>query len=65
MFSTPFTPQKNDNPEVNELSVVNREVILEQVAYKGSFVICLRIVHLFTESFVSVFFLIICRLVSY
>ena len=56
---------KNDNPEVNEPNVVNREVILEQVADKGLFVICIRIVHLFTESFVSVFYLIICRLVNY
>ena len=50
---------------LNEPNVVNREVILEQVAYKGSFVICIRIVDLFTESFVSVFYLIICRLVNY
>ena len=56
---------KNDNPEVNEPNVVNREVILEQVADKGLFVICIRSVHLFTESFVSVFYLIIRRLVNY
>ena len=40
---------------MNEPNVVNREVILEQVADKGLFVICIRSVHLFTESFVSVF----------
>ena len=44
-------------------NVVNREVILEQVADKGLFVICIRSVHLFTESFVSVFYLVIRRLV--
>ena len=44
---------------MNEPNVVNREVILEQVADKGLFVICIRSVHLFTESFVSVFYLII------
>ena len=57
--------KNNDNPEVNEPNVVNREVILEQVADKGLFVICIRSVHLFTESFVSVFYLIIRRLVNY
>ena len=46
-------------------NLVNREVILEQVAYKGLFVICIRSVHLFTESFLSVFYLIIRRLVNY
>ena len=44
---------------MNELNVVNREVILEQVADKGLFLICIRRVHLFTESFVSVFYIII------
>ena len=44
---------------MNEPNVVDREVILEQVADKGLFVICIRSVHLFTESFVSVFYLII------
>ena len=44
---------------MNEQNVVNREVILEQVADKGLFVICIRSVHLFTESFVSVFYIII------
>ena len=38
---------------MNEPNVVNREEILEQVADKGLFVICIRSVHLFTESFVS------------
>ena len=56
---------KNDNPEVNEPNAVNREVILEQVADKGLFVICMRSVHLFTESFVSVSYLIVRRLVNY
>ena len=60
-----FASGKNDNPEVNEPSVANREVILEQVADKGLLVICIRSVHLFTESFVSVFYLIIRRLVNY
>ena len=45
--------------EVNEPNVVNREVLLKQVDDKGLFVICIRSVHLFTESFVSVFYLII------
>ena len=51
---------------MNEPNVVNREVILEQVADKGLFVICISSVHLFySESFVSVFYLIIRRLVNY
>ena len=33
--------------------------MLEQVADKGLFEICIRSVHLFTESFVSVFYIII------
>ena len=41
---------KNDSPEVNEPNVVNREVILEQVADKGLFVICIRSLHLFILS---------------
>ena len=52
-------------PEVNEPNVVNREVLLKQVDDKGLFVICIRRVHLFTELFVSVFSLIIRRLVNY
>ena len=52
-------------PEVNEPNVVNREVLLKQVDDKGLFVICIRSVHLFTELFVSVFSLIIRRLVNY
>ena len=50
---------------MNEPNVVNREVILEQVADKGLFVICIRSVYLFTESIVSVFYLIIRRLDTY
>ena len=49
---------------MNEPNVVNREVILEQVADKGLFVICIRSGHLFTESFASVFYLIIRHLAT-
>ena len=52
-------------PEVNEPNVVNREVLLKQVDDKGLFVIGIRSVHLFTKLFVSVFYLIIRRLVNY
>ena len=52
-------------PEVNEPNVVNREVLLEQVDDKCLFVNCIRSVHLFTDLFVSVFYLIIRRLVNY